>query len=118
MRARADNRRLGLEPLGDVEHVAAERRVGPARIEIGEYPSGSLDTEHLHVGESGGRELSAEIVGPMEVCGREVVDSPGRVPVLPIVEIPIADLYETRIERQLAREAVECRSIARNCGDS
>jgi hypothetical protein len=59
------------------------------------------------VAEAGALDLGAELLRPMEVRRREVVDGRRVVPMLAIGQVPVPDLHEARVEGKPSRETVQ-----------
>src|SRR5437016_920417 len=84
MGAGADDRRRCLEGARDGEDVFAQHRLIPSFVEVGQHPCRPLDAQHLRVREAGRFELRPQILGAMEVRGREVLGIIGVVAMLAV----------------------------------
>lgn len=116
MSTRAKNRRLGFQGPRDLHDVVAKRGLRPPAVKIGEHPARALDSKQRDLLKSCRFELPPEILRPMKIRGREVVEAVCVISMLTVAEIAIAHANELAIDTQPARETVESRGASGNRG--
>ena len=87
MRARPHEQRLGLDRAQEAQQGVARLRAAPTSGEIGQDEGGSFDREDKGFREAGLGDLGAQLLGPVEEGGGEVVGTPGLVEVAAVAEI-------------------------------
>lgn len=108
--------RLRFQGPRDLKENLATLRIFPALIDVGKDPPRTLNSKKSFALEAGVDHLPAQILGPMKICCREIVQSIGRIAMLAVDEIALHDSDKIRVEQQLARETVEGRCEPRYPG--
>src|SRR5206468_3217575 len=100
-------RRLGLHQPGDLKEIGSATWIAHALVDIRQQPSGALDPIDPGIRETRGCGLGDGVAGTMQIGGREVVESLGRIAVLSLLQITPHDAGESRILEQIPSETVE-----------
>ncbi len=97
---------LALYGARRVEDVPASGRICPAGFQIGQHPAGSLEAQNRYPLEACLAHLVLEFPGQVEEGRGEVVPL-GRIPVLPVPQVPRHDGRIVRISQKIVDDAVE-----------
>lgn len=108
----ANDRRLPFERPRHVQEIVALDRVVPSPVKIRQHPARALDAQGDHVIESRSLNFPNQILRPMEVCGREVVDLVRVIPMLAFKQIPVPDRPERGILREPSCQPIQRRGVS------
>ena len=114
MRAAPNDRRFRLERARYLQDDLASFRIAPALDEIRKNPARAFDPVQSLDLEAGVDDFTAQILGPMEICCREVIEPIRRVLMMPVDEVTLDDPGELAVAQQLAREPIEHRPPSRD----
>ena len=107
VRARADQRRLGLHGPSCKEDRVSTSGVVPAFEEVTEPGCDAFNTNDLNAVQPSRACLLRKLGWVVEVRGREPVRYLGRVPMLTVPQIVLDDRAEVRIKEKLATQPIE-----------